>query len=259
LDNKIIEKFRQGQQSLGTISHLKSPCAIECLGKTGLDFVFLDMEHTTLEKETAYTCITAADAGGITPVVRVPGVDRSAILSMLDAGARGIIVPGVETPEQVEELVRYAKFPPLGDRGYCMTRDGRWGYGEDYAGGMMSYMETCNRDTLLIPQCETAGCLAHIEEIVAMPGVDGIMVGPFDLSIALGIPGEFESPAFLSALERVLHACKQSGKLSMIFVGAQEDIARRCAQGFDSILYGLDLLVITEHYRGVVEAFEGNK
>ena len=92
---------------------------------------------------------------------------------------------GRPTAEEVEQLVRFAKFPPLGNRGFCPTRDGLWGYDEASLAGAGTYMDRANRETLLIPQCETAGCLAHIEEIAAMEGVDGIFVGPLDLSIAL--------------------------------------------------------------------------
>lgn len=111
------------------------------------------------------------------------------MLRLLDVGAQGVVVPCVETVEEVRELVRYAKFAPLGNRGFCPTRDGGWGHAA-HAVSISGYMETSNRETLLLPQCETVGCLEHIEEITAMDGVDGIFVGPFDLSIALGHPGE---------------------------------------------------------------------
>ena len=138
--------------------------------------------------------ITAADAAGITPLVRINEISRSAVLQPLDYGAQGLIVPAVETVEQVEELVRYAKFPPVGNRGYCPTRDGGWGFDDESLQGTETYFARCNRETLLIPQCETQGCLEHIDEITAMEGVDGIFVGPFDLSIALGIPRSSYDP-----------------------------------------------------------------
>ena len=89
----------------------------------------------------------------------------------------------METVDEVKKLVAYAKFAPLGNRGYCPSRDGGWGMAECYAEGMGGYMERANRDTLLLPQCETMGCLENIDEILGMDGVDGIFIGPFDLSL----------------------------------------------------------------------------
>lgn len=258
MKNAILEKYRQGVPSVGTITHLRSTSAVECLGVTGLDYVLIDMEHTPVEIGEAQAYISAADAAGITPIIRIAEISRGAILKMLDAGAKGVIVPGVETVEQVKSLIAYAKFKPLGDRGYCMTRDGKWGYGEDYADGMTGYMAACNRDTLLLPQCETLGCLEHIEEITAMDGVDGILIGPFDLSIAMGLDGQFTHPEFKKAVARILTACKANGKLAMIFTGKADDIMPRVQEGFDSVLYGLDILAVIDHYKAVMDHFHQN-
>jgi 4-hydroxy-2-oxoheptanedioate aldolase len=256
--NRILEKYRQGIPSVGTITHLRSTSAVECLGVTGLDYVLIDMEHAPVEIGEAQAYISAADAAGITPIVRIAEISRGAILKSLDAGAKGVIVPGVETVEQVKDLIAYAKFKPLGDRGYCMTRDGKWGYGEDYADGMTGYMTACNRDTLLLPQCETLGCLEHIEEITAIDGVDGILIGPFDLSIAMGLDGQFTHPEFKKAVERILKACKDNGKLAMIFTGKADDIMPRVKEGFDSVLYGLDILTVIDHYKAIMDHFHQN-
>lgn len=256
MENRVLEKYRDGCLSLGTIAHLKSTAAVECLGATGLDYVLLDMEHSAMDISQIYDCVVAAEVGGITPLVRLPEADRGMTLRVLDIGAKGVIVPDIETVEQVRTLVDYAKFKPIGKRGYCMTRDGRWGYSEDYAGGMTSYMKACNQEALLLPQCETEGCLTHIEEITAIEGVDGILVGPFDLSIALGLDGQFDHPDFKQAVARILAACKKNGKLAMIFAAKEQDIQLRVQQGFDSVLYGLDILAVIEHYRGAVSRFE---
>ena len=134
-----------------------------------------------------------------------------------------------------------------------MTRDGKWGYSADYTLGMNGYMAISNKNTLLLPQCETLGCLENIEKIVALDGVDGILIGPFDLSIAMGLDGQFEHPDFKRTLARILKACKDNGKLAMIFTGKAEDIAVYAKEEFDSVLYGLDLLAVIEHYKTVVD------
>lgn len=217
--NRILENFQAGKPSVGTFTHLRSSVAVEALGTAGLDFVVLDTEHCMLGPETLAECITAADAAGLDALVRINAISREAVLRPLDLGAKGLIVPAVETVEEVERLVRFAKFPPLGSRGFCPTRDGQWGYDQASRAGFKTYMDRCNRETLLLPQCETAGCLSHIETIAAMEGVDGIFVGPLDLSIALGCPMELDAPPMRAALERVVAACQAVHKPVLIFCG----------------------------------------
>lgn len=253
--NKVLEKLVQGQSVLGTITHLKSPAAVEALGAAGLDYVLLDMEHCPMDWGDIHNAITAADAADIVPFVRVAEGTRSAVLHALDVGAKGVIVPCIENVEQVRSLITYAKFQPLGARGYCMTRDGRWGYDAAYGGGLSGYMRESSEKTLLIPQCETVGCLEHIEEITSLTGVDGILVGPYDLSIAMGYDGQFEQPDFRAAVARILSACKAAGKISMVFVGSEEDMHRRLSEGFDIILYGLDILSLIRHYSDAAASF----
>lgn len=255
--NPIQEKFKKGELSVGTFTQLGSPIAVECLGRTGLDYVLIDTEHCAVGVEFLTAAITAADAAGITPLVRINEISRSAVLQPLDYGAQGLIVPAVETVEQVEELVRYAKFPPVGNRGYCPTRDGGWGFDDESLQGTETYFARCNRETLLIPQCETQGCLEHIDEITAMEGVDGIFVGPFDLSIALGIPMQFDAPAMKEAMARILEACRRNHKMAFIFCGDAATARQRAAEGYDSVTTGLDALILTNAYRDMVRAIRG--
>ncbi len=251
--NRILEKFQNHELSIGTFAHLKSTTAVECLGQTDLDYVIIDTEHCGVSVDFLSAAVTAADAAGITPLVRINEISRSAVLQPLDAGAQGLIVPAVETVEEVRRLVEYAKFPPLGNRGFCPTRDGGWGFDDTSVQGVGPYMTRCNRETLLISQCETAGCLEHIEEIAAMNGVDGIFVGPFDLSISLGCPMQFDAPVMKEALARILAACRANGKLSVIFCGDAETARQRKLEGFDSVTSGLDAMALIQAYRSMVE------
>ena len=116
-------------------------------------------------------------------------------------------------------------------------------------------MEECNRRVKLIPQCETRDALEQIEEIAALPGVDGIFVGPCDLSIDLGIPLEFDNPLLLHAVERILKACKENGKESYIFAGNMADAVKWAGLGFDSVTYSLDASVFIQAYRELTERF----
>ena len=254
--NRILEKFDAGSPALGTITHLKSPTAVECIAVAGLDYVMIDMEHCPVDMSEVHACVTAADAARITPIVRLHELSRTAVLRALDLGAMGVVAPGVESAAEVQALIRYAKFPPLGERGYCMTRDGKWGYGEAYQGGLEGYFAHSNRETLLIPQCETVGCLEQIEEIAALDGVDGILIGPYDLSIAMGLPGQFAHPQFKAAVERIHNACKTNGKIAIIFAGSEQDMQARLAEGFDNLLIGLDVLNLIGSYQRLADRFQ---
>ena len=252
MNNTVRTKFLSHTPSIGTFTHLKSMAAVEAIGATGLDYVIFDTEHAAVTADEVSRLTASAEAAGITPFARVQDGSRSSLLRALDAGVMGLIVPCMETVEEIRQLVRWSKFYPLGRRGFSVSRDCRWGYADNFQGGMDAYMAEANRDTLLIPQCETAGCLAHIEEIAAIDGVDGIMVGPFDLSIALGMPGQFDRPEFAAAVERILQACKASGKLSMIFTGDAAAARQRIDQGFDTVIVGLDAAFLAESYRGLL-------
>lgn len=252
MTNMVLEKFRRGEPSLGTFTQMHSTIAAEILGYTGLDFALIDMEHAPLSTQSAGELIAAARGSGITPLIRTREISRSAVLQPLDAGAMGLVVPCVETVDQVRQLVQWAKFAPTGSRGYCMTRDDGWGFAPGAAPSLKAYMEKSNRETLLLPQCETAGCLAHIEEIAAMDGVDGIFLGPFDLSIALGCPGQFDTPVIQEATERVLTACRETGKVAMVFSGSPEAARSYWKMGFHSAAIGLDTLVYIQAYRDLV-------
>ena len=255
--NRIREKFLNHELSVGTFTQLTSTVAVEALGRTGLDYVLIDTEHSAVGIEFLSSAITAADAAGIVPLVRINDIARSKVLQPLDYGAQGLIVPAVETVEQVRRLVEYAKFPPVGNRGFCPTRDGGYGYDEVSMQGTDVYFAHANQETLLIPQCETVGCLEHIEEITAMDGVDGIFVGPFDLSIALGRPMAFDCDEMRAALDRILNACHKNNKMAFIFCGDAQAAKARAAQGFDSVTAGLDIMALADSYRAMVQDIRG--
>lgn len=240
--------------SFGTFFELGGRGAMEALSRTGLDYVIIDTEHGCFSEETTADLILAAEKGGLLPYVRIGDIRRPYVLRMLDIGARGLIVPNIRSVEQVRELVDYAKFPPLGRRGYCPNRTTGWG-ADDWSKDVFGYMEECNRRCRLIPQCETKEALEQIEEIAAIPGVDGIFIGPCDLSIDLGIPLQFESPLLLSAIERILKACKAAGKEAYIFAGSMRDAARWAAMGFDSVTYSLDASVFIQAFQSLVQEF----
>lgn len=255
MHNILKEKLAQGKQPLGTFVGTASPAVVECLGCAGLDFVILDNEHSPVEAETTAAMVRAAELRNVTPLARVREISRPAILKLLDVGVQGLIVPDVRSTEDVRRVVDYAKYAPVGRRGFCPSRKDGWG--TDPQCGVLDTMAHFNQETLVIPQCETAEALSDIETIAAMDGVDGIFIGPFDLSISMGMPGDFENPQFRAALARILSACRAAGKPCLIFAGDGAGAAVRFAQGYDAVAMGLDATLLITGVKAQIAAGRG--
>lgn len=252
MENILKERINNGVKTIGTFFEMGSSEAVECLGYTGLDYIIIDTEHGPFDVESTMNFVRAAELKNLTPLVRVKDISRPSVLKNLDVGAMGLVVPCVETIEEVEKLVEWSKYYPLGKRGFFNAR--KTGYGqEEFSKDVIEYFSISNRETLLIPQCETKGCLDNIEEIAGIEGVYGIFIGPYDLSIGLGIPAQFDNPTFTSAVARILKACKDNNKFSFIFTGDPAMVNEYFDQGFDSVALGTDISFYISSIKGVVE------
>lgn len=241
MENTFLKKIQSGKHCLGTFSMLGTGVAIEGLHYAGMDFIIIDTEHGPFEAEHVQDLIRAAKLHGMTPFVRVKDVSRPAILKMLDAGAHGLIIPQINTVDEVKKVVEYGKYFPEGMRGVSVGCSGGYGYEPFAAKGLQSYFDVCNEQTLLFPQCETRGCLDNIEEIAALPGVDGIFIGPYDLSVALGKPGAFDTKEFTDAVACVKRAVKEAGKILIMYTMKESDINAYFDDGFDAVTWGTDI------------------
>ena len=239
-ENRLLEKIQNGEQTVGTFFGAGNASIAEAIGRSGIDYIIIDMEHGPFETESVMEIMRGAELGGTTALVRVKDCSRPAILKPLDVGARGLIIPQVHTVDEVRQIVDYAKFYPLGNRGVCFTRADGYGADEIAQQPLEGYFRDSNASTMIIPQCETAGCLEHIEEVCAIEGVSGIFVGPFDLSCAMGMPGKFDDPEFQKALERVLKAVHDVGKFCIMYAPTVEAGRKYLQRGFDSVTVGLE-------------------
>ena len=256
MENLLKKKMLQGEKVAGTFFELGSNTVIECFRHTGLDFFIIDTEHGPFDIESSMDFIRTAELGNVTPLARIKEISRPAVLKMLDIGAKGLIVPCVENPEQVKALVEWAKYYPVGKRGFFMARSAGYGH-EGFAGNVDEYFRICNEETLLIPQCETIGCLESIEEIVNIEGVDGIFIGPYDLSIGMGKPAQFDDPEFIEAVRRILRACKAAGKFSFIYTGSNLTARTYLSEGFDAVAVNMDASVLINAYKALVREIKG--
>jgi len=251
MQNRLKAKLSGNEKVIGTMSQLGSHIASECLGISGLDFYIIDMEHAAIGPETMRSIIMASERFPVTPLVRIPVITRDTIAKALDSGSGGLIIPGVETVEQVRDIIRFAKFPPEGNRGFSMIRTASYG-NDEISKDTNAYLQHYNNETLIIPQCETLGCLDSIEEIVALPGVDGIFIGPFDLSTALGRPADFKNAEFQSAVKKVLEACRSCGKYAFMFSGSVEQTKELFDDGFSGIVFSIDISMLINSYRTAI-------
>ena len=245
--NKFKTKIENKEKPIGIFADMCSSYAVEAIGKSGFDYIIIDNEHSPIEAETSAEMIRACELSGVTPFCRIREISRPAVLKLLDVGAQGLIVPNVNSLEDVKQLVSFCKYKPIGNRGFCPSRKDGWGF--DLNMSVSETMAYFNNEVLLVPQCETVGALENIEEIAATEGVDGIFVGPFDLSISMGMPGDFKNPIFLAALERVQKACRDAGKFCILFTGTVEGVTDGFARGFDSMTYSTDAGLLIECFK----------
>ena len=249
MKNTVKEKLKNNEKVIGTFLFTSSTYGIESLGNTDLDYVIIDTEHGPYDTETMADMIRTAENVNLTPFVRISDINHKEIQRTVDLGAQGLIVPLIRTMEQIEQLVNYAKFTPLGNRGFAPTRSNKFGHDENFADGIESFMKTCNDNVMVIPQCETAQCLEIIEDVVNVDGVDGIFIGPYDLSISLGIPLQFDNPVYQQALKRIQTACRTKNKPVFIYSGDMDISIELMNKGFDSVAYSLDVDMLAKAYR----------
>ena len=250
IKNHVKEKLEQGQRVVGTFFHTGSGLVMDAIGLSGMDFVIIDGEHSPIAIETAGDMIRAAEAHDLTAFVRVKEISRSSILKPLDLGAKGLIVPQVGGVEDVKKLIEWAKYPSVGNRGMAMGRGSDFGLG---AKPIREHWAFHNAETLLIPMCETKGCLDAIDDVAAMEGVDGIFVGPCDLSIALGHPGEFDAPEVDAAFRRIAEACRTAGKFCLMFSPTVELTKRFVEMGYNGVATALDINLMLSSYLKLVK------
>jgi 4-hydroxy-2-oxoheptanedioate aldolase len=205
--NKVNQALANNQMALGTWVQMNSPEIVEIIGNQGYDFVIIDMEHGNFGIESVVHMIRAAEASGVTPIVRVPHIEPSLIGQVLEAGAMGVAVPGISTKYEAEQSVEAAKSAPLGNRGACP-----WVRASGHCISMSEsprYLQWVNEETSVWLLVEGAEGVANFDEIISVPNVSVILLGIFDLSLSLGIPGQFDHPKFIKAHKEMIAKARE--------------------------------------------------
>lgn len=239
---RIKQLLAEGQfVRLFGVGQLMTPKLIEIVGEHGgFDGLWIDAEHAGLGMKDFEIATMAARAYGMDHFVRLPATDYASIMRPLEAGAGGVMISMARSPAEVEQAVRWAKFWPRGERGMNGgNRDGRFGLMP-----MAEYAARANAETFIGIQIETAGALASVNEIARIPDVDLLFVGPADLSQLLGVPGDFENPRCLEAIERVARACAEAKKPWGIVPRGTDYAERMKGWGCKMFVFGLDIHVV---------------
>ena len=230
--NNFTKRLRSKEILVGTLVTLPSPEVCELLANVGYDWLFIDAEHGAFNPQQAQTMLQAA--GSVPCLIRVPDDETIWIKKALDIGAAGVIVPQVHDANQAKKIITDCKYAPDGNRGIGIGRAHK--YGVDFE----RYLKNANRETAVVLQAESSEAVDNITDIVALDGVDAILVGPYDLSASLGRPGEVDHPIVQSAIEKIIGACQNANITMGIFGVSADAVMPYKEKGFNLLTVGTD-------------------
>lgn len=219
---------------------LAHPSIAEIFARAGFDFIGIDIEHSTISQEQSQRIIAACQGNGTPCLPRVASHNIEMIKRLLDSGADGIIVPMVSMPEEVEQLISWCKYPPLGKRSFGIARG--QGYGFDFD----QYTKTWNESSSFIIQVESIQGVENIEKLLSYDDVDGAMIGPYDLSGTLGVPGKLDHPSVAEACKKVIVACAKFSKAcgTQIIEPDMNNIEAVFSKGYTFVVLASDIFIL---------------
>jgi 2-keto-3-deoxy-L-rhamnonate aldolase RhmA len=243
--NRFRQRLHQGDVLLGQmVLELFTPGIGPMLAACGLDFVIFDMEHGRCDIGLLAEMVASCRGSDIVPIARVPDAGYAPLSRVLDVGARGVMVPRVETKQQAEDIVSQLKYAPLGRRGVAM------GIAHDlYRPGTAEFFAQSNEETAVILLLETETAFENLDEIIAVPGVDVAWVGHYDLTVSMGIPAQFDHPRCLAAMDALVAACRRHGVAPGFLPPSPEAAAHWIGKGFRAISLGSDIGVFLDGIR----------
>jgi 2-dehydro-3-deoxyglucarate aldolase/4-hydroxy-2-oxoheptanedioate aldolase len=237
--NETLAKIELNEPTYGAWVSSMSPRSAEVMGANGMDWAVVDMEHTPIGARGAEQVIRGIECHGMTPLIRLPELDyglRGACKRALDSGGQGLIVPRVESREEAEQVAEAALFPPEGERGVAGSVRANY-YGTRFD----DYVEAANDEVLLMVQIETATGADRADDILSVPGVDGVFIGENDLSTTHRAPGQKDVKSVQDDVNRIVAAAEDHDAVTGIVAPVPERIERRVDEGFDLVSVGSDL------------------
>jgi len=238
--NPVKKALLERKLTFGSWIQIGHPAVAEVLSRSGFEWLAVDMEHTDIDIKSFCDTIRGMQGRGVIPLARVRENDFLAIRQVLDAGAQGVIVPLVNSAEEAENAVKAVKYPPIGKRGFAFCRANEWGIDFD------EYARRANQDVAVIVMIESRLAVENINEILAVEGVDGVLIGPYDMSGSYGLTGQVSHPDIMKACRTVSAACKKHGKAAGIHIVKPDgkNIKEAIADGFIFIALGMDTIFL---------------
>ena len=249
----LKKKLRDRERLFAGWVSYAHPSITETMARAGFDFIAIDMEHSTITVEQAQRIIAACQGEGTLCMPRPVSHSNDWIKPLLESGADGLIVQMVNTPAELEGLLSNVKYPPKGRRSFGVNR--AQGYGFDFD----SYVETWNETSSFIIQIESIEAVENINELLAFEDVDGVMLGPYDISGSLGVPGQTSHPDVIKASKKVIAACEKVGKScgTQVADATMENVQQLFELGYTYAILGSDLFVLwkwTERMQALMQA-----
>jgi 2-dehydro-3-deoxyglucarate aldolase len=234
----LKQKLKNRETTIGSWVTIGNQAIIDILAEAGFEWLTIDLEHTVIDYNELQVLIGFIQAHDIAALVRVSKNEEVVIKRAFDAGADGIIVPMTCSGEDAKKAVEFAKYPPVGKRGVGLNRAQRYGYGfEEYKKWVDDYQ-------VVIAQVEHIDGVNNIEDIIATPGIDGVFIGPYDLSASMGIPGQYNDPVVVQALQKLENACLNN-KITMGYHVIEPNFSLvndKAAAGYNFIAFSTDFL-----------------
>ncbi|MEG3985490.1 aldolase/citrate lyase family protein [Microcoleus sp. D3_18a_C4] len=247
--NQLKQKIKKGETVLGLFMNCAYPAFMEICGHAGFDFAVIDMEHGPLNPLAAEDLCRAADCTGIAPIIRVRKNDGPQIQRALDIGSAGVQVPQVESKIDAETAVKSAKYSPLGTRGLSFaTRAGL------YTAAGTNITDRLNEESLVVIHVEGKGGIDNLAEIVTVPEVDVIFLGPYDLSQSIGIPGQVRDPRVIDMMQEAVQTIRKAGKAAGTFAENPEIAQQWIDAGVQYVALGVDVAVFLRACQSLVKA-----
>lgn len=245
----MVHRFRKrlhdGELLVGAMMALASSDVAEILVEAGFDWLFIDWEHAAYSVRDIQTILQGA--GKDTPgLVRLPAGDEILIKRALDTGAAGIIAPMINTADHARDIVRFSRYAPIGTRGVGLARAHRYGL------AFQEYMQTANDDVVVVVMAEHADAVENIEAIAAVPGIDAVFVGPYDLSASLGVTGQVDHIDVVQAIDHVTKTCRKANIPLGIFGISPDGVRPYIEKGYTLIVSGADILFLGQAAKAVV-------
>ena len=247
--SKLKDNLKTKKLSIGSWLTIPHQAVVEILATANFDWLTIDMEHSPISIETIMNLIGHIQGNGMQALVRVSKNEEVVIKRVLDAGADGVIIPMIRNKEEAEEAVNYVKYPPLGKRGVGLNRAQKYGTAFD------SYKDWIKNNAVVIAQIEHIDAVHNLEEIFSVPGIDGIIVGPYDLSASMGYPGEYDREDVKLALEKIDAITKKLNKpLGFHIVESDHNkVLEKINKGYSFLAFSLDFFFLGDKARSEMD------